>query len=322
MNILYLVNYNYYLTKMSRVRFHGMNAVGNLCNVIWSGTGWDNYDDSKTVQENIDRLGEFDCVVVFKPLDMKDFKDVKIPKIIRYNEMFDINWTLKEIIESNIDLVICHHENDCKQYKQFQRDQTYWIPEHVKFVNIPHSAEKTIFKPLNLEKKYDVSLVGAITAVTCLGQHYPLRVRMAKLLSQFPPWIKTHIQPHAGGSHNDAYTDRYLKDFANIINQSKICITDSGAPKSRFGKYIEIPMCGTAIAADIPNEDQDEFRKFIIEINMNMSDNEIIDKIIYYINNDKERNDLIEKGLKYCEEYTQEKYAERFVKVLNENISQ
>ena len=31
-----------------------------------------------------------------------------------------------------------------------------------------------------------------------------------------------------------------LIDMANVINQSKIVLTDTGLPRSRYGKYIEI----------------------------------------------------------------------------------
>ena len=33
---------------------------------------------------------EFDIVIAYKPLELKEFRDVKIPKCLRYNEMFDI----------------------------------------------------------------------------------------------------------------------------------------------------------------------------------------------------------------------------------------
>ena len=59
MKILYLCDRQAYLTKMSRVRFHGIRAIGKLCGLTWSGNGWENYDSSKTVQENIDLIYVF-----------------------------------------------------------------------------------------------------------------------------------------------------------------------------------------------------------------------------------------------------------------------
>jgi len=75
-------------------------------------------------------------------------------------------------------------------------------------------------------------------------------------------------------------------------------------------------MCGTAIAGDIPGEDQESFNKFVIEINMDMSDEEIINKLRHYAENDEERNELVKCGQEWSAEYTQERYAERFVETL------
>ena len=56
LNILYLVNQNTYRTKMSRVRFHGMKALGKKANVIWCGLGWKMYDGRLTVQHNLEKI--------------------------------------------------------------------------------------------------------------------------------------------------------------------------------------------------------------------------------------------------------------------------
>ena len=72
-------------------------------------------------------------------------------------------------------------------------------------------------------------------------------------------------------------------------------------------------MCGTAIAADMPGEQQEEFSKFLIEIDMSMSYDEIAEKLSYYLDNDEERNAKVEEGLKYASRYTQEEYAKRFI---------
>ena len=75
---------------MSRVRFHSMDAIAKVSDVVYSGLEWDNYDASKTVSENIDSIyggDKPDIVVAYKPLELKGFKDVDVPKCMRYNEM-------------------------------------------------------------------------------------------------------------------------------------------------------------------------------------------------------------------------------------------
>ena len=80
-------------------------------------------------------------------------------------------------------------------------------------------------------------------------------------------------------------------------------------------------MCGTVIAGDIPGEDQDNFRKFVIEINMQMSDEEIINKLVHYLDNKEKLRILKERGLEWSKEYTQQKYAIRFLKAAENFIN-
>ena len=268
---------------MSRVRFHGIRAIGKLCELTWSGNGWENYDSSKTVQENIDLIygdQQPDVVIAYKPLELKEFSKIKPIKCIRYNEMYDVEWTIKEITESKSNLIVCHHKNDMEQYiKMFQS-----YKEHpVKFVNIPHCAEKIIYRDYGMPKEYDILLAGAVYTKSLLGDHYPLRIRLAqKILPIMSRKYNCKILQHPGGN------------------------------------LVEIPMCGSVLSADMPGEEQEKFNQFMIEIDMHMSDEEIINKLTYYLENEKERQKLVDKGYEYAVEYTQEKYAEKFLEVVNE----
>ena len=319
-NIVFLVNKQYFNTKMSRIRFHSIRALfdHNEVNGIYTGPGWDNWVSTISPQANLDNiLKDKNChlVIGYKPLQISGFADINYTKCIRYNEMYDKQWTLREITESKANVIVCHHYNDYKEYITILKNKKL---NHIKSLTwVPHCAEASIFKPKpEIEKNYDVALVGATNVTTMLGEHYPLRARMVRLLNLMPSKYKCAVIPHVGGSHSDAYTDKYAHDFAGKINSSKIIITDSGAPKSRFGKYIEVPMCGVALAGDVYNDhpkDVDLLKSFLIDINMQMSDQEIIKKLIYYLDNEKERNILIKNGLNYTSNFSQEKYAEQFI---------
>jgi len=310
-NILYLCDKYYYLQKMSRVRFHSMEAVSRLTNVTWWGPNWEGWQEGG-ISKNIKNLDmDIDLIVVYKPLEMgNDWKDITIPICLRYNETYDQEWTKKEIVDSNASLVIFHHENDLfgniEDYKKM-------LPS-VQFEYVPHSAENTVFKEYpEVKKDWDILLVGALGYTSKVGQHYPIRDRMATLLNKFPKKYKVSRYSRPPGRSDDAYKNHSAIEFAKVINSTKICITDSGAPKSRFGKYIEIPMCGTVIAGDIPNDDSDNFRNFVIEIDNDMLDEQIISKITGYLDDSEKLNNMITTGLNWSKEYTQEKYAERFV---------
>jgi hypothetical protein len=292
-----------------------MKAVGKFCDLTWSGNNWKNYNNSLSVQENVEIIYKNqenpDVVVAYKPLEFKEYSKTEAIKCIRYNEMYDVEWTKKEINESGAEIIVCHHLNDMKQYQEIYKDT------NIKFFNVPHSAEKTIFKDYNLTKEVDILLVGSIFYVSSLGDHYPLRQRMSNLLSKIDSKYKCGVFPHPGGDLSAAHNDVYAKQFAMAMNSSKICVTCSGTPKSRFGKYVEIPMCATAIAADLPGEQQEEINKFLIEINMTMSDDEIINKLTYFLENEDKLQEKINFGLEYAEQYTQEKYAKRFMNIFN-----
>lgn len=326
LNILYLVNQNTFRTKMSRVRFHGMKAVGKRANVVWSGIGWKTYDERQTVQNNLEKIEKqlnmkFDLIVGYKPSELKGFAHVKIPKCIRFNEMYNFAETVSEIENSMADIVICHHENDLPVYREYFSEYHGQRNRRVQFVHIPHCAHADIFKKYNgVKKQFDLLMCGHYGNKNSLGdQHYPLRNRFVHVILKRMEKLgyKCGIYKHPGYNRDDAFKDSALIEFAKGINSAKICLTCTGVPKSRFGKYIEIPMCGTAIAGDIPNQDQEEFREFVIEIDMSMSDDQIVQKLKWYLDNHDKREELERKGLEWSAEWTQDKYGELFVTEVN-----
>jgi len=290
-----------------------MLAIGRLpdIEVHWSGLNWPDYDIALTTQENIDKIyPNPDLVVAYKPLLLREFGKVTHKTCIRYNEMFDITKTVKEIEEADPDIIICHHENDKIQYSKLMKNRH--------FDYIGHCAEKVIYKDHKVEKKVDLMLIGAVRTKSILGDHYPLRIRIARdILPKINPKYRCVVLQHPGGVLYDAPSERNSFEFAQAIGMARICITCSGQPKSKFGKYVEVPMCGTALAADLPNQEQLALGAFVIELKDSMSDQQIIDLLEGYLEN----KDLLKRntsiGLKYAKEFTQEKYAERFMEVVS-----
>ena len=300
MKILYLCNKHYVDTKMSRVRFHGMEELGKLVYVKWWGIGYQDYDNNKTVQQNIDTLEyKFDLVIAYKPLEMKQFKEVNIPKCLRYNEMFDINFTRDEILKSGANLVICHHQNEMEYYQQM---------ENITFKHIAHCANHHIFRKMDMDKEIDFLLIGSI------WDRYPLRIRMLKIFEKIKSQYKTEVYQHPGYDLADAKSDQHQKHFAEAINRAKIAITCSGKYRSRYGKLVEAPMCGTALACDLPDEEQQDFKQILINIDNSMSDDEIIEVLKRYLLDENLRKQKEKIGLEWSRNYTQEHYAKRLLK--------
>ena len=54
MKIAFLCDKEHFLKKMSRVRFHSMQAIEKMLtkkNFLWTGPNWESFDNKKTVDK-------------------------------------------------------------------------------------------------------------------------------------------------------------------------------------------------------------------------------------------------------------------------------
>lgn len=322
-SILYLCSRKIFLYKIDRVRFHAVQAISKLCHVVWSGPDWENWDNAKSLKENVAILYKDkkrpDLIFCYQPFLIKGFSEIDIPTCHSYNEMGTVeqprSYTVKEIVENKIDLVIAHHRNEMS-YPEFKD-----LP--CKIVNISHCVEKTIYKDYQLKKNTAVLLVGQIH-----HQRYPLRYKLSKMIlkmreeKRFYPYIINILQ-HPGARLNDAHTDREAIRFAKSINSSKICLTCSGIYRSRYAKYVEVPACRSLLMADLPDEDHDFFKQFMAIIDLEDSYEKITEKILYYLENDDERNKMTDLGYELTQKnYTHENYAVRFLTAVDDYLKE
>jgi len=306
MRFLYLCHKEIFDTKMSRVRFHSLEAIGKISELLISGPGWSGFNNIN----NLVNKFRPHMIIWYKPLTIPGYNKVNVPKCLRYNEMFNVSVTSREIKKSKKNLVICHHKNDIPKYSNIK---------DVKFVNISHCAEKTIFKDYNLPKIYDLTLVGILGT-----KHYLLRNRLRELIQNHlsKRW-KCLVKHHPGYKKSNANSNNEAINFAKTINQSKITATCSSKYKYRLAKHVEIPMCNSLLAVDTPDEDQNWFKKFILFLSPQDSDEVIINKIENYLKNDQEREKRTQLGMKMTlERYTQEHYAKRFVKAAGQFLEE
>lgn len=308
-NILYLVDKNQYITKMSRVRFHAIDALSRLTNLIFWGPGWRHYDKTDTVDNNIKNMGlDIDAIIAYKPGILVDFHKSKYLKVMSYNEMWDEPYTVNEINMGKPDLVICHHENDMTIYKTRRFKE---LNSYARYHHIGHSAENRIFFDKGYDKPIDVLLSGSI------GRHYPLRKRLREIIKRMPKRFRCEEYAHPGYIHSDAFTDAYLKDYAENINKAKICISCTSKYKYRLGKMIEIPMCGSVLGCDVPGQDEEEFRDVMIVFEDSDTDQDIIDKLTYYLDHPEELEVIRQKGYKWAQTWPQERYGADILEQIN-----
>jgi hypothetical protein len=322
--IVYMVNHKTYLTKLARERFHGMDRLNNIegLKVVFYGPGWLDYQEHETVSTNLQNLLKFgiergfkmeiQAVIAYKPLELREYYKIPYLKVLRYNEMWDVNWTRKEILESGTQLVICHHMNDLREYQKMglkSKDGNI-----VKYEYVAHCAENTVFKDYQLDKKYDIMLGGCLSP-----EYYPLRVRFANILKRMSGKYRTHIHQHPGYDLQDAHTNKYLIDFAKVINQSKIVLSCASKFNYRLGKYVEVPACASLLAADVPYDEHDTY-EHMIQISKSMTDDEIIKTIEECLQNDEKYNNLVQKGIEFSSQYTQQHYAEKIYSFIQKHL--
>ena len=311
MKILYLCNKKTYTRKMSRVRFHGIDAIGRHpdVEVYITGPGWEGFPGC----ENVDELYKLDLVIWYKPLDMPNHNKVKTPKCLRFNEMWDPDWTKKEIVQSNSKLVICHHFNDIERYRGK-------IDPKFKLVHNPHCAEKSIFKDYGQKKNMDVLLVGVRSK-----RFYPLRRKIYSgvldILRAKGYRATNYKHPGYKLEGLDAI-NRQVVDYAKAINRAKIVVTCSSVYEYALAKYVEIPMCRSVLCGDIPGENQEWYKRWMLPISNNISAEDIANKIIAVLKNPEHLNNLKRKGYEEnLKNRTQEDYARRFVDIATDFLN-
>lgn len=314
----------YFVQKRSRGRFHSVMAIGRNSQafVHWSGHGWPDWDSKKTVEQNVKAMGaSFDLILAYKPLGdekysipkMAGIEDVSIPLCIRYNEMIDYDWTVKEIKESGASLVICHHLNEMLCYQETAAEM-----EHGKihYANISHCADPRFFKDYRQNRSLDVQLIGACRTVDNGVSRYPLRQRIKKLIPKLKQkGLKVAVWKNPSSMDANAVSDKLTINFARALNRAKINVTCSGTPRTRYAKYVEVPMCNSVLAADLPDEDQKFFKEFIIELSMDMSDKQLIKTLTNHLLEPDKLKKLRKNGRKLAKRFTQDAYAKHFIKI-------
>ena len=325
--ILYVSDAKYLLSKMSRIRFWIIEEMGNNPNieVFLTGPGFLNFNEDITLQENIINLNiNFNLVIWYNPLNYNFDPNIKLPFVscLIYNEMYNEKNTSNEINKTFTDIVIVHHYNDYIRYSS----KLYENKTSCKFFYIPHHSNSQIFKQTNVYKDIDILISGIITK-----ELYPLKYRLVELINKHKNSIlgKYNIvhYTHPGYKNSSSFTSIFQIEYNNIINRSKLCLCCTSKYNYRLGKYVEIPMSSGIILGDLPNDDKNEINelsKFIIEINMNMTDDEILYKIVNILENEKMMKEKINYGLEWAKKYKLTDYVNKFIdiikKIQNEKI--
>lgn len=292
----------YWDNKMSRVRFHAIDAIGRHDDVLLvkdgpGFPGWLSAEHSKNINNP-------DCVLWYKPLEINGYEKVKCKKIISYNEMYDIKSTKKEILDSNSDIIICHLANDIKHYSDINK----------RFVNIPHCIEKSIFKDWEQPKDIDILIAGIQSPGI-----YPLRYRFMKMIERgMFSGFKTKILNHPGYRIKDVNSQ--VLNYAKILNRSKIMLSCTSVYKYALAKHIEAPASKTLMISDLPDERNDIFNLIMEPVDPKWSDDKMVSIVTEYLKNKEKLNNKVNSAYDYVHNnLTQEHYANMFYNIASEN---
>lgn len=294
---------------MSRGRFFYVEAIGRVVPTETWGNGFPGYDSEKSVSDNLLTRPPYDVVFAYKPEDHIGFGDVDALRVLDINEMYNRDRMCKMFCETKPHVAICHHANEMAPY----------VPKfpECRFVHIPHCSDPNYFHEYRGVKKTDVLLIGRLSS-----ERYPLRTRMATevIPALCDMGFSAKVWQHPGYDIDNADSNDTVIQYAKAIAASKIVMFCSGTPKSRYAKYNEAALCGTAIAADIPGEDEAFFRQFVIEIPVDMPSDAIADKVAAALRDEDGLRERSKRGREMSKHLTTSYYAKHAVDAFREAI--
>lgn len=271
MRILFLTPKKLFDTKMSRVRFQQVAAIGKHLreggegrDLFMSGPGWTGWDDTRTTGENIARFGEHCDLVLTYGVQTPDSPR---PVAVQYNEADDHAKVERFVYENHVRLVVFHHANDQPHYqRQFEA-------RGIMTTHIPHCVDTDVFKDYGLPKDIDVLVAGNLSS-----HFYPFRYRLMTLAHRVlrKRGYKVVILPHPGYSLPPREGTVVGEDFARVLNRSKIVLTCSMRFNYALAKYSEIAACRALPCGDLPGERHDFFKRTILNVEPFMTDDLIL----------------------------------------------
>lgn len=265
MKVLYLVPHRVYERKMSRVRFHQMEALALLTRVDYWGPGWPEWDASATAADNVKNLPalrEPDVIVTYM---VDTLAGVRPPVVTQFNEAFDHTKVERFVRQAGCSLVFFHHQNDVPHYQ-------HW-GDAIRRVHLPHAVNTAIYNDYGLPKDIDILVAGNLN-----DHYYPFRYRLKGLAETVftDRGYRVTVLKHPGYELPPREGTYVGEAFARVLNRAKLVFTCSMRFNYALAKYSEIAACKALAVADVPAERQDFFRQTILEVSPWQTDAQIV----------------------------------------------
>ncbi len=300
MRILFLCDRIYWQNKVPRTRFHAVEAIGKIAEVVSDGPA-----RQLSIRCNVPDIDAYDWILVYKPEQYIGWHEDLPPVVTTFNDAWETKSRIRDIRLPRCKVVIMHHANEMDVWQTRMPD--------VKFVNIPYPINPSVFRDYGLPKTTDILLTGCVDE-----KIYPLRYRFAQLIKAgaFAPY-KAEIRKHPG--YRLADPEQEAIDYAKALNSARICLVDPSKYGYAAEKYHEIPACGSVLCGYVPDERQDEFSDFMIPIHPKADDELIVRTIKDYLSFPTVLEDMSRRGMEYVHsQFTVDHYAQRFLEALSQ----
>ena len=137
-----------------------------------------------------------------------------------------------------------------------------------------HHYDSKTFYNMKLKKDIDILLYGDV------NNHYPFRYKIKTILENMKG-LNIHIVNRQGYFTNNLDSViEHRTELSKLINRSHICISTCSKYNYFVCKYLEIIASNSICAGNIETIGRRIFQNNFIELSLNMSDNEIKQKLI------------------------------------------
>jgi hypothetical protein len=207
-------------------------------------------------------------------------------------------------IDKYYNFVIYHYENfELTEIKKKCKNV-------IKFYNLPHHVNTNIYKKYTEQKEYDVLFYGS-----CDINNYPLRYKIKNALLKSDLKYIILDKPNNWNELNDNVLDK----LSRKINKAYITISCVAKTKYAVCKYFEIAASNSVVAGDACPIISKIFGDNMINLDISMSEDEIIKTLKFNLNN---KQLLLDKSKKMYEiiqsEYNMKQYNSKLANIVDD----
>jgi len=103
-------------------------------------------------------------------------------------------------------------------------------------------------------------------------------------------------------------------DYASQLKRAKILLVSRSVRHYAVRKYVEGALAGCLLLGNVPDERQDEFRHYMVEVDHTDPDDYIISQIEWWLSHEEERKKMARRGQQIAlQKYTYDKWVDQMV---------